>query len=235
MIRAVALAFLGTTSFAAVYFGTAPDRPAPVAPATVGSIRQPADTTSAADEIAFTLRPGPDQRIAQTEVRDVTPETMTAAPQAATAPAREAAPQPDAASSASGETRRLFAPLVAAAGTFEVDGHALRIAGVEATSLDRTCGEGAAAWPCGRVARAALRRFVRGRAIECDVPAGSASLPDEATCRVGNDDIAEWLVSQGWAKPSGTAHADAAKAAENDGRGLFSRIRPDAQADIAAR
>ncbi len=88
----------------------------------------------------------------------------------------------------------------------------------------------------GALARAALRSFVRRRAIECDIPAGADSVPDPARCFVGGDDIAEWLVAQGWAKRSGGDYADAEKTARDGELGLFAASRPDAQPDeVAAR
>jgi endonuclease YncB( thermonuclease family) len=84
------------------------------------------------------------------------------------------------------------------------------------------------------MARAALRRFVRGRAVECEVPAGAGSIPDPARCHVAGRDVAEWLVEQGWAKGEGASYAEAQSKARQAGRGLWSERRPGAQPDFAA-
>ena len=104
------------------------------------------------------------------------------------------------------------------------------------TKPDRSCGDGADAWPCGRLARAALRSFIHGRAIECEIPAGADAIPNPARCLVGGDDISEWLVAQGWAKRGGGDYAEAEKTAKDGKLGLFADARPDAQPDeVAAR
>jgi endonuclease YncB( thermonuclease family) len=80
----------------------------------------------------------------------------------------------------------------------------------------------------------ALRSFIRSRAIDCDVPAGADEIPDPARCVVGTEDIAEWLVAQGWAKRNGDAYEEAEKKASEEKLGLFGSARPDAQ-EVATR
>ena len=102
----------------------------------------------------------------------------------------------------------------------------IRLAGIRRRTSTRCCGEGAAAWPCGRMARAALRSFIRGRAIECEMPAGADKIPDPASCMVGGDDISEWLVAQGWAKRSGDAFESEEKKAREAKLGLWGDAPP---------
>jgi endonuclease YncB( thermonuclease family) len=126
--------------------------------------------------------------------------------------------------------------MVVAAGRIEVGDKTIRLAGIAVTEPDRTCGDGSRTWPCGRMARTALRRFVRARAIECDIPQGADSVPDPARCYVGGDDIAAWLVAQGWAEDAGGTYGEPAQAAREMKLGLYSATRPDAQPeDVAAR
>jgi endonuclease YncB( thermonuclease family) len=155
--------------------------------------------------------------------RDVTPSGVTPGP-AVTGPlVRIPVPARPAAAPAPPEPRleRLFKPVVDSAGSIETAAGRLAIADVEAPELEARCGEGAAAWPCGRMARAELRRYIRGRAIECQVPPGADGLPETVRCSVGGDDIGEWLVRQGWARPAGGAYAEAAVEAEASRRGLW--------------
>ena len=77
------------------------------------------------------------------------------------------------------------------------------------------------------MARAALRRFLRGRAIECIVPAGAAEVPDPAECRVaGGEDLAAWLVAQGWARANSAAYAALEAKAREEKLGLWAEARP---------
>jgi endonuclease YncB( thermonuclease family) len=241
MIRAVSLALLCAASFGVVYWAMAPDEPEPAAPATVGSLNAPPATAAAmaapdeADLMTFELRPGTEApsaagKLAAREVRNVTPDDMTAAPPVSgplvrvAPPAEEPAPKRQEA-----RTKRLFNAVVVAAGTLKIDDREIQLAGIAITKPGTLCGEGAKEWPCGRMARAALRSFIRGRAIDCAVPAATEDIPDPAHCAVGGEDIAEWLVAQGWAKRSGGDYEDAEKAAREKKLGLLSDGRPDSR------
>ena len=252
MIRASLLALLGVASFAAVYVATAPRELTPESSADQRQLAQPVRTeTPIADaapaepatakhpsrlsEVTFELRPAtgedrpPERDIAATPVRDVTPPDMTAGPKVSGPLTRVALPEPE----PEARVERLFQPIVVAAGTIKVRGRDIRLAGIAALGFDERCGEGAAAWPCGRMARAALRRFIRGRAIECDVPPGADDIPDPATCRIGGEDIAQWLVTQGWAKRDGNRYGEEEDAARRAKLGLWSEERPGDQAEVA--
>ena len=143
-------------------------------------------------------------------VRDVTPENMTAGPEVTGPLVRvEEAPEDAPPHVREARMQRLFNPLIVSADMIKVRDREIALAGIDAPSFDARCGEGAAAWPCGRMARAALRRFIRSRAIECEVPAAANDIPDAARCEVAGEDIAEWLVAQGWAKKTAQSYADA--------------------------
>jgi endonuclease YncB( thermonuclease family) len=247
MIRALTLIVLGTASFAAVYVLVPPrDAPTEVPESTVASPpAAPAAETDIASvatpdpaaSIGFELRPGAGQVIARSEppsaIRDVTPDNMTAAPRVTGTLSRIDPPAP---APPKERSERLFNPIVIASGTIKVRNREIHLAGVSAPEFEKSCGKGATAWPCGRVARAALRSFIRGRAIECQIPAGASKIPDPATCVVSGDDISEWLVAQGWAKRSGDAFEEAENKAREAKLGLWSDGRPDAQAStVSAR
>ena len=237
MIRALLLVFLGAASFSAVYFLTTPDEDATQTIDAATPLRvpgPPAELTSttvqdAAASIGFELRPGaePAGQAAETPraIRDVTPDTMTAGPRITGTLTRVEPP----AAPLKARTERLFNPMVIAAGVIKVREREIRLAGIAAPEFDAMCGKDAAAWPCGRMARAALRSFIRGRAIECEIPAGADKIPDPANCVVAGDDISEWLVAQGWAKRSGEQFEDAEKRAREAKLGLWGAGRPDAQ------
>ena len=236
MIRALLLVVIGAASFAAVYLLTAPSKIS-TAPEAVLPMRVPgplaetaaARLANAIDPIPFELRPGAEQvpqgAEAPRAIRDVTPDTMTAGPRV-TGTLTRVEPPPAAAKA---RTERLFNPLVIGAGVIKVREREIHLAGITAPEFDKICGEDAATWPCGRVARAALRSFIRGRAIECEIPAGADKIPDPANCVVGGDDISEWLVAQGWAKRSGDQFEGVERRAQEAKLGLWGDGRPGAQ------
>ena len=253
MIRALLLVMIGLVTFAAVYATMQPDAaddpysnpPVRIADAAETEAEPEADALPATslfeeplDELAldFSLRPGVDaESEAEIVVRDVTPENMTAGPQV-TGPLERLEQVPEDAPPHLRDARmqRLFNPLVVSADTIRVRDREIALAGIDAPDFDARCGEGASAWPCGRMARAALRRFIRGRAIECEAPEGAEEIPDAARCEVAGEDIAAWLVAQGWARKTAQSYADAESAARNARLGLWGDARPDAQAEAVA-
>jgi endonuclease YncB( thermonuclease family) len=103
--------------------------------------------------------------------------------------------------------KRFFQVLVVSAGSLRTSHTQLRLAGVSGPPVDELC-DGArtgAKWPCGRRARAELRRLIRGRAIDCHVESQSVPARLTTDCRVGTTDLALWLVTQGWARINQTA------------------------------
>ncbi len=246
MIRALMLVLLGAASFVAVYVALGPRQPDAVTPTepVATSDAAPAETASVNavpldGSASFELRggdtPAPDtQSAAAPTIRDVTPANMTAAPPVHGPLTRISPPAPPADEHPpEAHDVRLFNPIVVSAGTIKADDREIHLAGINAPALDKSCGEGSEAWPCGRMARAALRRFLHGRAIECQVPAGTDAIPDPATCNVAGDDISQWLVATGWAERSGDAYKEAEKAAHDAKLGLWSDSRPGQTEDVA--
>lgn len=244
MLRALMLALIGGGAFAAVYVATAPaPPPLPETPTKTASLRDPAPREL--PPILFELRPlvaddaqEGGESVAP-PVRDVTPANMTNAviasaqqgePAETTEPARKEAPATEASS-----RERLFNPLVESAGTISVDGRTIRLAGIVAPQVETRCGPANASWPCGRMARTALRRFIRGRAVECEVPHDGSAVPDPARCFVAGENIAEWLVAQGWAESDGETLGAVEKKARSAKLGLWSDGWPGGQpAEVAA-
>lgn len=223
MLRAVIPALVGTLSIAAVYSALRPDVPP--------DSRDPAAASPAVAE----QRPQAAARAPEREasrpagaVRNVTPDELTAGPVAAADPVRIAArPQPE---KPPPQPQRLFRPEVREAGLIVAKGREIRLAGVSAPRLDATCGETAAAWPCGRMARAALRRFIRGRALDCEVATGTPAA-EPTRCSVGGQDLGQWLVAHGWAKRQGEAHGELEERARAQRLGVWSPRRPGPQPD----
>ena len=128
----------------------------------------------------------------------------------------------------------LHRPAVPAAGRFLVGDHTIQVDGITVLEPGQTCGEEAAKWPCGNMALTAFRAWVRGRAVECRVP--GEPLTDEITtdCSLSGEDVAEWLVQNGWARSiEDTRFQEAGAYAEANGLGMF-QIPPEPEPEKPA-
>jgi hypothetical protein len=117
----------------------------------------------------------------------------------------------------------LFQPVATAAGRIEAGGHVVDLEGITVLATDRQC-EGAEGrrWPCGMVARAAFRAWLRGRAVECTVTAVPEGKPVVSPCSLGKEDPAAWLVKNGLAEAApGSAYEQAGAEARAARRGIF--------------
>ncbi len=121
------------------------------------------------------------------------------------------------------EIRLLHRPVVSAAGRIEVAGHAIRIDGIKSVQPGESCpGRLGEDWPCGNLARTALRGWIRGRAVQCRVPEKPQNDDISTSCKLGEQDIAAWLVRNGWAKPNDPQKLqDAMQYARSNGLGMF--------------
>lgn len=122
-------------------------------------------------------------------------------------------------------------PVIENPGELVSQGTVIRLAGIEPLGADEHCNAGdGRTWPCGRFARTALRRLVRGRTLSCD----PAALLEEETasrivtrCRAGGHDLSQWLVEQGWARDSGDGlFSHEAQTARKAERGIWGKGRP---------
>lgn len=91
-------------------------------------------------------------------------------------------------------------------GMFKTDKLSVHLAGLDALDFNDDCESTLGKnWPCGRMARTALRRLIRAREVVCTI---LKKLPDNAImadCKVAGIDINEWVIRQGWARPTSTA------------------------------
>lgn len=129
--------------------------------------------------------------------------------------------------------KRFYRVMVLTAGTIRAGRTRIHMAGIDAPRFDRFCDyPSGGSWPCGRHARAALRRFIRGRAVEChfETTVGLDTADDLTTdCRLGKRNIAEWLVSRGWARAGNGSDpklAEAEKQAKAAGLGMWRQGKP---------
>jgi len=197
----------------------APTAEAPVPPATQPGT-QPAQTTTASPTASAAEPP----ELVAPASRNVTPPGMTPAPYVDGPMERLAMPPPP---PPPARWRRFPRVLVVEPGLLELGDRKVRLAGIEAPPVDRICGKRR----CGRMALAAMRGRIRTLGIECFMKGDETDDPVVAPCRIGRQDLALWLVRQGWAEPTAaapeeyrTANAEARCAR----RGLFAEMaRPE--------
>jgi endonuclease YncB( thermonuclease family) len=87
---------------------------------------------------------------------------------------------------------------VEASGTIRADGHNLDLYGMEPVPRNRICAAEGARWTCGQRAFIAMRGLLEGQSISCNFIAAKGS--PKAVCWVGDTDVTQWLLSQGWAE-----------------------------------
>ncbi|RFB99353.1 hypothetical protein B5K11_02680 [Rhizobium leguminosarum bv. trifolii] len=116
----------------------------------------------------------------------------------------------------------LARPAVDNAGLLSFGERKLQLAGIEPTPADRICGPAGRQWPCGMMAKTALRQLLRNRSIACDVDAAEWTETAIAACRLGTQDLSAWLAENGWAEAAaGSPLAWAAEKARQAGKGLY--------------
>lgn len=90
-------------------------------------------------------------------------------------------------------------PQTTQAGQLTSGGRQVQLAGVVPTEPTRQCQtDSGGEWPCGMVARTQQRLFVRNRTVTCENDQSDWQGVLVTRCRIGDVDIAEWLVRNGW-------------------------------------
>ncbi|WP_420871166.1 MULTISPECIES: thermonuclease family protein [Mesorhizobium] len=117
---------------------------------------------------------------------------------------------------------KLFQPVATAAGLIEAKGYSVAISGIDVVGQDETCTTDGKSWPCGIRARTAFRSFLRGRAVVCTVPPEGGRDRIAAECRIGKQDVGQWLVDNGWARAAkGGPYVEAGEKAQSAKKGIF--------------
>ncbi|SJM28913.1 thermonuclease family protein [Mesorhizobium delmotii] len=135
---------------------------------------------------------------------------------------------------------KLFQPIATAAGVIEAKGYSVAVSGIDIITQDETCADGGKSWTCGSRARTAFRAFLRGRAVVCAVPPEGGRDLIAAECRVGNQDVGQWLIENGWARAAkGGPYVEAGEKARTARKGIFGPAPslsglPPAPAPVAA-
>ncbi|EJZ22385.1 thermonuclease family protein [Rhizobium sp. Pop5] len=116
----------------------------------------------------------------------------------------------------------LSRPAVENAGILSFGERRLQLAGVIPTPVDKICGPASRQWPCGMMAKTALRLLLRNRSVTCDLETAEWQGTSTAACRLGTEDLGSWLAENGWAEaPAGSPLAAAAEKARQAGKGLY--------------
>ena len=112
-------------------------------------------------------------------------------------------------------------PLILAANRVRGEGYDMVLSGIATVPPGKECDDSGKSWPCGTLARTALRKLVRGRTLKCVLgdPTDAKRLP--ATCAMQGRDLARWLVSQGWAVTQTDQMVGFQKRAKLTKRGLW--------------
>ncbi|MEV8744226.1 thermonuclease family protein [Mesorhizobium sp. M7A.F.Ca.CA.002.03.1.1] len=117
---------------------------------------------------------------------------------------------------------KLFQPVAPAAGLIEAKGYSVAVSGIDIVRQDEICSEDGKSWPCGVRARTAFRAFLRGRAVVCTVPPQGGRDLIAAECRIGKQDVGQWLVENGWARAAkGGPYVEAGDKARMGKKGIF--------------
>lgn len=160
------------------------------------------------------------------------PEQVSTVPSAAPAdqpakaapvvPTRQSPPEP-----AAPAFQVVAKPAIAAAGILETTRGRVTLKDIVPLDPAEMCGQGASAWPCGQLAATQFRRFLRGRSVNCDIADPAWQGDVTARCSLGKEDVAAWLVEQGWARATtGSPYEKAGREAQAEKRGIFG---PDAR------
>lgn len=120
-------------------------------------------------------------------------------------------------------------PVVQESGCLTLNGKTIELWGIDRLAPDQQCWQGDVAWFCGEQSTIALRHFVEGRILNCEVQQIPDNGPLLARCyrQKGKErkDISGILVSHGWAmdkgETSGGAYFAAEEEAKKDKRGIW--------------
>ncbi|MBY5338149.1 thermonuclease family protein [Rhizobium leguminosarum] len=139
---------------------------------------------------------------------DVTQQAQTATQQAASPAAKKA--------------MELARPAVDNAGMLSFGERRLQLTGIVPTLVERICGPAGRQWPCGMMAKTALRLLLRNRSVSCDLETVEWKETITTGCRLGTEDLGAWLAENGWAEAAvGSPLTSVADKARQAGKGLY--------------
>lgn len=110
--------------------------------------------------------------------------------------------------------------------TLEIHGQRIRLSGIDAPESDQLCrGDDSLQYRCGAKAANELDEHIAGRPVSCEGVGRDQYGRTVAVCTIGGEDVAGWLVSNGfafdWPRYSRGKYPGAQKDAERAGRGVW--------------
>ncbi|KQT61532.1 hypothetical protein ASG52_01200 [Methylobacterium sp. Leaf456] len=94
-------------------------------------------------------------------------------------------------------------------GTLAIGGQRVRLHGIATPTFDQTCFDAQErGYPCGRVAAEALAARIGDASIACEARGAAEDGAPYARCRLGDGDLAAWLVENGYAVADRGVSAD---------------------------
>ncbi len=118
--------------------------------------------------------------------------------------------------------------------TMIVDGKRIVLTGIDAPELIQRCRRRPSSrrtYGCGIAARDALRRITGRSVVTCDAASPDAAGRTRTRCRIGENDLAEQLASDGYVFPDGGSYAAAFQAARAAKKGVW-RAQNTAPTDV---
>lgn len=105
--------------------------------------------------------------------------------------------------------------------SLEIGGERIRLKGIDAPELHQKCEKDGREWGCGRAATTALKRKIGKAAVNCDGGEFDRHERLLATCRAGEVNLNQWMVSEGWAVSFGGYYGAEERAAKAATRGIW--------------
>jgi endonuclease YncB( thermonuclease family) len=125
-------------------------------------------------------------------------------------------------SPATKKAMELARPAVDNAGILSFGERRLQLVGIVPTPVDRVCGPAGRQWPCGMMAKTALRLLLRNRSVTCDLDTAEWKETATTACRLGTQDLGSWLAENGWAEAAaGSPLAEIAETARQARKGIY--------------
>jgi endonuclease YncB( thermonuclease family) len=98
--------------------------------------------------------------------------------------------------------------------TLEMQGQVVKLFGIDALEPDEVCLNGNQPWPCGEEAGRSLSALIGGQPIRCQTIRNMSGYI-LAVCDLNGDDLAAWMVTNGWAFADRSASNDYVPYEEN--------------------
>ncbi len=111
--------------------------------------------------------------------------------------------------------------------TITVEGHKIRLVGIDAPELKQRCTTAGKQWNCGGLAKVALIRMVKGKQVSCRWDKLDKYHRLLATCELpGGKNINRAMVTQGWAVAfmGSGQYTNDQEIARRNGKGIWNSI-----------